>query len=81
MASRATCESSSSSGRQLRALLFSGSVELAATAAATDSETESRSSPGNVVFTRSHAISSPGARCHARRPRAATDTPARVVTC
>ena len=74
MTSRATCESNCSSGRQLGKPPSSGSVELAATAAAADSETEARSSHGNWAFTRSHITSSPGARGSARRPRATTDT-------
>ena len=75
MTSRAPCESNYSSGHQLGTLPSSGSVELAATAAAANSETEARSSPGNLAFTRSHVTSPPGARGSARRPRAATDTP------
>ena len=75
MMSRITCESNSSSGRELGTLQFSGSVELAATTAAADSESEARSFTGNLAVTRSHVTSSPGARGAARRLRAATDTP------
>ena len=75
MTSGAAYESSSFCGRLLGTLPSSGSVELAATAAAAGPETAARSSPVNLVFTHSHVTPSPGARGSARRPRAATDTP------